>query len=145
MYILFALAVLAMLVPVVYAKFRPVDNKKSGKRILMTGIAAFFGTIVALSVVTFAGNPAAAEEAAQTAATVGQTGIAAGLAFLGAGLVTMGSCIGSGIAVASAATAALGAISEDGSLFGKSLIFVALAEAISLYGVLISILILNKV
>ena len=52
--------------------------------------------------------------------------------------------IGSGIAVASSASAALGAISEDGSLFGKSMIFVAMAEGIALYGLIISFMILGK-
>ena len=83
--------------------------------------------------------------AADTAAASGMTGIAAGLGFIGAALVTMGSCIGAGIAVSAAATAALGAISEDGSLFGKALIFVVLGESIALYGLLISIQILNKI
>ena len=41
------------------------------------------------------------------------------------------SCIGGGIAVASAASAALGAISEDQSILGKSLIFVGLAEGVA--------------
>ena len=54
------------------------------------------------------------------------------------------SGIGSGIAVASSASAALGAISEDGSLFGKSMIFVAMAEGIALYGLIISFMILGK-
>ena len=53
--------------------------------------------------------------------------------------------IGSGVAVAAAAPAAIGATSEDPKAFGKSLIFVALGEGIALYGLLISILILNKV
>ena len=38
----------------------------------------------------------------------------------------------------------LGAISEDGSLFGKSMIFVAMAEGIALYGLIISFMILGK-
>ena len=62
----------------------------------------------------------------------------------GAALVTGLSGIGSGIAVASSASAALGAISEDGSLFGKSMIFVAMAEGIALYGLIISFMILGK-
>ena len=53
------------------------------------------------------------------------------------------SCIGAGIAVASAASAALGALSEDSSIMGKALIFVALAESIALYGLLISFSILG--
>ena len=44
------------------------------------------------------------------------------------------SCIGAGIAVASSASSALGALSEDQSILGKSLIFVGLAEGIALYG-----------
>jgi len=43
------------------------------------------------------------------------------------------------------APAAIAATSEDPKAFGKALIFVALGESIALYGVVISILILNKV
>ena len=35
-------------------------------------------------------------------------------------------------------------LSEDGSLFGKSMIFVAMAEGIALYGLIISFMILGK-
>lgn len=48
-----------------------------------------------------------------------------------------------GVAVASAASAAIGALSEDSSIMGKALIFVALAESIALYGLLISFSILG--
>ena len=65
-------------------------------------------------------------------------------AVLAAALVTGLSCIGGGIAVASAASAALGAISEDQSILGKSLIFVGLAEGVALYGLIISFMILGK-
>ena len=44
---------------------------------------------------------------------------------------------------ASAASAALGALSEDSGIMGKALIFVALAESIALYGLLISFSILG--
>ena len=64
-------------------------------------------------------------------------------AFFGIMLVACG-CIGGGIAVASAASAALGAISEDSSILGKSLIFVGLAEGVCLYGLIISFMILGQ-
>ena len=64
---------------------------------------------------------------------------------LAAGLVTGLAGIGGGIAVAAGAPAAIAATSEDPKAFGKALIFVALGESIALYGVVISILILNKV
>ena len=54
------------------------------------------------------------------------------------------SGIGGGIAVASSASAALGAISENDSVFGKSLIFVGLAEGVCLYGLIIAFMIIGK-
>ena len=51
--------------------------------------------------------------------------------------------LGGGIAVAAGAPAAIGATSEDPKAFGKALIFVALAESIALYGLLISFSILG--
>ena len=78
------------------------------------------------------------------ATAAGTSDLATGLGYIGAALVTGLSGIGSGIAVASSASAALGAISEDGSLFGKAMIFVAMAEGIALYGLIISFMILGK-
>lgn len=71
-------------------------------------------------------------------------GLATGLGYIAAALVTGLSCIGGGIAVASAASAALGAISEDSSVLGKSLIFVGLAEGVCLYGLIISFMIISR-
>ena len=71
-------------------------------------------------------------------------GFATGMGYIAAALVTGLSCIGGGIAVASAASAALGAISEDSSVLGKSLIFVGLAEGVCLYGLIISFMILGE-
>ena len=76
--------------------------------------------------------------------TGADAGIATGLGYIAAALVTGLSCIGGGIAVASAASAALGAISEDQSILGKSLIFVGLAEGVALYGLIISFMIIGK-
>ena len=78
------------------------------------------------------------EEAAAKAATFG-------LGLIAAAVVTGLSGIGGGIAVASAAPAAIAATSEDPKAFGKSLIFVALGEGIALYGLLVYIMIFNKI
>ena len=75
--------------------------------------------------------------AAETGATVGE-----GLKALAASLSTGFATIGTGIAVGNAASAAIGATSEDEKNFTKSLIFVALGEGVAIYGLLISILIL---
>lgn len=67
-----------------------------------------------------------------------------GLAYLAAGLSTGLAAIGAGYAVAVVGSAALGALSEDGKVFGKTLIYVGLAEGIAIYGLIISIMILSN-
>ncbi|HCV54680.1 MAG TPA: ATPase [Erysipelotrichaceae bacterium] len=66
------------------------------------------------------------------------------MGFLAAALAVAASSLGAAWAVAKAAPAALGAISENPDNFGKAIIFVALGEGIAIYGLLISILILNN-
>lgn len=116
-------------------------NKKRYKKSLVANAFFFFSTIIIGTILLFgtAAPVQAAEEAAQSA-----SGIATGLGYIAAALVTGLSCIGGGVAVASAASAALGAISEDSSLLGKSLIFIGLAEGVCLYGLIISFSILGK-
>jgi len=114
--------------------------KKRYKKILGVNTVLFFGLLV--TGVAFMFAPDAMASAEETAA--GATGLAAGLGYIGAALATSISGIGGGIAVASAASAALGAVSEDSSVLGKSLIFVGLAEGVCLYGFIISIMILGK-
>jgi V/A-type H+-transporting ATPase subunit K len=69
----------------------------------------------------------------------------AAFAYIGAALATGLASIGAGIAVAASAASAIGAISEDSSIMGKALIFVALAEGIALYGLLISFTIIGRI
>ena len=111
------------------------------KTALGANLFLFFGTMVIAAVLMFNGNAFAAEEAAPAA---GSASSAAGMGYLSAALATGLSCLGGGIAVSAAASAALGAISEDSSILGKSLIFVGLAEGVCLYGLIISFMILGK-
>lgn len=111
------------------------------KTALGANLFLFFGTMVIAAVLMFNGNAFAAEE---TASAAGSASSAAGMGYLSAALATGLSCLGGGIAVSAAASAALGAISEDSSILGKSLIFVGLAEGVCLYGLIISFMILGK-
>lgn len=107
------------------------------KKALAVNVFLFFGTLITASVFMFSGTSLAAEGAASV-------GSAAGMGYIAAALSTGLSGIGGGIAVSAAASAALGAISEDSSIFGKSLIFAGLAEGVCLYGLIISFMILGK-
>ena len=108
------------------------------KTALSINVLLFFGTMIVSSVLMFQGQAFAAETASGVAGSV------AGMGYIAAALSTGLACIGGGIAVSAAASAALGAISEDGSILGKSLIFVGLAEGVCLYGLIISFMILGK-
>jgi len=65
-------------------------------------------------------------------------------AALAAALSTGLACIGAGVAVASTGAAAIGAIAEKPEAFGRSLIFVGMAEGIAIYGLVISFLVLPR-
>ncbi len=63
---------------------------------------------------------------------------------LAAAISTALAALGAGFAVAKVGTAAIGALAEKPELFGRLLIFVGLAEGIAIYGLIVSILILNR-
>lgn len=134
--ILVAILICSILIPFGVYLF---GKKKTGgfKAALAFNVFFFFGTLLVSDILLFSGNVQAATGEAAAAAS------ADGWRYLAAALSTGLSCIGAGIAVASAASAALGALSEDSSIMGKALIFVALAESIALYGLLISFSILG--
>lgn len=139
----------------VYFAIKRMSSTHSTKKGFAVNLATFFVLILMVAmfaVPVFASSGDAANDAAvsdtQTVETVDETTEASsssdGLRFLSAALVTGLAGIGGGIAIAAAAPAAIGATSEDPKVFGKALIFVALGEAIALYGVIISILILQN-
>ena len=64
---------------------------------------------------------------------------------IAAALSTGLSSLGAAYAVSTVGSAAMGALTEKPELFGRLLIFVGLAEGIAIYGVIISVLILDKI
>lgn len=149
-YMLLVLAPMAILGTAFYV-VRKKSQGRPVKRAVGMNLAVFAVLVVLMSVLCF--NVFAAEDAqpadtaaAQTAETAQtQSDSSKGMGLLAAGLVTGLVGIGGGIAVAAGAPAAIAATAENPKSFGKSIIFVALGESIALYGVVISILILNKV
>ncbi|MTI48776.1 ATP synthase subunit C [Sporosalibacterium faouarense] len=67
-----------------------------------------------------------------------------GLGYIAAALSTGLATIGAGYAVGAVGASALGAVSEDPKILGKTLIFVGLAEGIAIYGLIVSILIISR-
>ena len=126
-------------------KDKTVKVMKTFEDAIRNRFALHFGAF-ALACICAVAVPASGVAFAETAGTVASImgTNAQGMGFLAAALVTGLAAIGAGVAVASAAPAAIGAVSEDPKAFGKAIIFVVLGEGIAIYGLLISILIINK-
>ena len=131
------IAVGLILLPLIINLKRTKDNKPTNrKRAVITNIASFIGVMALMTIMPMTGAFAAGETAAAA------DGFTEGMKYLAAALSTGMATIGTGIAVGSAAPAAIGAVSENDKAFTKALIFVALGEGVAIYGLLISILIL---
>lgn len=152
MYIILTVLPVAALVALFTFSLKQKSKGVPAKKVITSNLVAFALIVAALGAVTF--TVSAAKDNAATDTAVSQESEAEqeakadnskGLGLIAAAIVTSISGIGGGIAVAAGAPAAIAATTEDPKSFGKSLIFVALGESIALYGVVISILILNKV
>ena len=134
---------LAVVVITIYSGLYLLKNNKDSskdkiRKALKINLFTFVPIMAMIVVLLLPANSSAAAEAAGAA-----TSSADGLKYIGAALSTGLATIGTGYAVGNVGSAALGAISEDQSILGRTIIFVGLAEGIAIFGVIISILILN--
>ncbi len=134
-------AVVLVICPLYFIAKKGV-NAKNAKSRLITQVSVFTGVFIFAMI--FQWNSFSVLAATESTVNPMTGTIAQGLGFLAAALATSCSAIGAGIAVAAAAPAAIGAISENSENFGKAIIFVTLGEGVAIYGLLISILIINK-
>ncbi|MDR2655973.1 MAG: ATP synthase subunit C [Oscillospiraceae bacterium] len=150
MNLLFALvpiAVLIMAAPLVWAR-KKASNPAAVKKSVIINLCAF--AVAALIFIAIPAGLSLTAAPEEDAAAAGETSAAQtdesskGLGFVSAALSTGLACIGAGIAVASAAPAAIGAVSENPKSFGNAIIFVVLGEGVAVYGMLISIMIINS-
>lgn len=142
--ILLAVAILIAAGTVWYGRKAMRNNKKgSVRKAVFASVSAFGVVMIAMIVMALTGSPVYAQGEAGTAAAAA-TGLSLGDGFkyLAAALSTGLATIGTGLAVGSVGSSAIGAVSEDSSILGKTLIFVGMAEGIAIYGMIISILIL---
>lgn len=122
-----------------------VKALKSGQtgnvKMNMLSSLGLFSAMVVCFVIVGSNNVILAAEAAQQTAAAGLS-LGDGFKYLAAALSTGLATIGTGLAVGSTGSSAIGAVSEDPTILGKTLIFVGMSEGIAIYGMIISILIL---
>ncbi|MBT8443767.1 MAG: H+transporting two-sector ATPase C subunit [Gammaproteobacteria bacterium] len=110
--------------------------------ILVIGIVLAIVTLVVTTTALLVGAPVWAAEGASQAIVdpdVVRWGFAAGA--LSASL----SALAAGYAVAQVGTAAVGVLAEKPEMLGRVLILVGLAEGIAIYGLIVAILIFNRI
>lgn len=140
MYTIVAIALLIVLMTigcgVILVKSKDKADGKKVRKILRFSLGSYI-SLIALFLFILAPRVAFAAAAADNPAS--------GLGFIAAAISTGLATIGAGYAVGAVGSSALGAVSEDPGILGKTLIFVGLAEGIAIYGLIVSIMILGRI
>ena len=140
-------AVLVGLVPiipaVIYFLLERADRPAKATRGLVFGLNGFnaiIGLMAAGIGILWLASPSTAIAAGLLPATAAADPYGAIAAAISTGL----ACLGAGYAVANTGAAAIGAIAEKPESFGRSLIFVGMAEGIAIYGLIIAFMVLPR-
>lgn len=134
----------------IYKHSKGMPTKKAFKMQIATFAAiAVMATVFAFTASAASDNTAAAaDDGTSTSVSEQQeedssnSAIASGLKYLSAALSIGLAGIGGGLALAAGAPAAIAAMSENPKTFGKSIVLLALGEAVALYGLVIAFMIL---
>jgi V/A-type H+-transporting ATPase subunit K len=140
-------AILVGLIPMVpamiyYLRQRRYTPARASRGLIwgLTGFNVVLALMAAGIALVWLASPPTALAAEATAQTVASDPYASLAAAIATGL----AAVGAGIAVSGTGAAAVGAIAEKPEAFGRSLIFVGLAEGIAIYGLLIAFMVLNR-
>lgn len=153
LYAMLAIVPIVVLFLSFYSLFRKRAQGVPMKKAMVSHIATLLVLVVLMSALALgasaaneADQPASPAQTEQTAANADDTQAdnSKGMTMIAAGLAVGLAGIGGGIAVGSGAPAAIAATSEDPKSFAKSMLFVALGEAIAIYGLVIALLMLSS-
>lgn len=111
------------------------------KPTLLGNVALFFGAQLLLMGLGISEVFAATDEAVGAARDFS---LGTGLVYIGIALPTAVSTVAAAMAVGPIGAAALAAITEKPEIFGRTLVYLGLAEGIAIYGLVLSILLVDK-
>ncbi len=145
MILLLSLSLLALIGTGIYLEIHPPARqphiRRKWKSVVAINLLVFVGAQVGLLVLGM--QDAMAETTASAGG--GEVSVGLGLSLIGIGIPTALATIGAGIAVGPVGAASLAVISEKPELFGRTLIYLGLAEGIAIYGLVVTILMLGKI
>ncbi|MGD8589591.1 MAG: ATP synthase subunit C [Chromatiales bacterium] len=116
------------------------------KPTLAGNLLLFVGALAGLWIAGIQGVMATPEisEMVEIAEAGRDISIGTALAMIGVGIPTAISTLAAAYAVASIGAASLAVLAERPEVFGRTLIYLGLAEGIAIYGLVVSILLLDK-
>ncbi|KOR29426.1 hypothetical protein TI03_02350 [Achromatium sp. WMS1] len=151
MYSLIITTVSMIAVAAIAIKFSPAFrgnyNAWTPNSMIIANLMLFVGGMAALMVL---GIPEALASAAAAAPDVGDAthrgaSVGLGLEILAIAVPTAVGSVAAGVAVGKIGAAGLAVLVEKPEVFGKTIIYMGLAEGIAIYGLVISILMLGKI
>ncbi len=128
----------------IYLELRPTIKPRRASWMRGAVLGNLFLYVVGLAGVLFFAVDDALAQHAEEAAAATEVTLGLGLALIGVGIPTALATIGAGIAVGPVGSSALATISEKPEMFGRTLVYLGLAEGIAIYGLVVSILILGR-
>ncbi|MGA8204797.1 MAG: hypothetical protein WB812_09790 [Woeseiaceae bacterium] len=129
----------------IYLEYRPALSPKRTpwlRGAVLSNVALF--VFAELGLLFFGVRTALAQTALEAAGPAPLT-TGFGLAMIGVAIPTAGAAIAAGIAVGPVGSSAMALISEKPEMFGRTLVYLGLAEGIAIYGLVISILMLGRI
>jgi V/A-type H+-transporting ATPase subunit K len=143
--VLLTLLVLLQIAAGFYLELKPAARSPVSARRIKTGLGINLLLMIGgIMLMAFSGLQ---EVMAATGMEAGgrEISVGLGLALIGIGLPTGLATIAAGIAVSSVGAASLAVIAEKPDMFGRTLIYLGLAEGIAIYGLVVTILLLGKI
>jgi V/A-type H+-transporting ATPase subunit K len=129
----------------VYLEYRPVVRPPRVpwlRGAVLSNLILFFAAEMGL---LFLGVQDALAQPAAAGGGPVEVSVGLGLALIGIGIPTAVATIGAGIAVGPVGSSAMALISEKPEMFGRTLVYLGLAEGIAIYGLVVSILMLGRI
>jgi V/A-type H+-transporting ATPase subunit K len=140
------LNVLALVALGIYFELRPLPRQRSAPKWLKASVGGnLLMFIAAEAAMLLLGLQDVMAQTASAAGGAHEISIGYGLAMIGTAIPTGLATIGAGIAVGPVGAASLAVIAEKPEAFGRTLIYLGLAEGIAIYGLVVTILMLGKI
>lgn len=129
----------------IYLEYRPALSPKRVpwlRGAVLSNVVLF--VLAEMGLLFFGVRTAFAQTAVEAAGPAPVT-VGFGLAMIGIAIPTAVAAIAAGIAVGPVGSSAMALISEKPEMFGRTLVYMGLAEGIAIYGLVISILMLGRI